>query len=152
MSKLLVSMFLILFLGELISADIVLTASGPIPNRYSPISDKIKKSTQMAIAELEYSKIFYNTAQTIVPCTPDKKGVRIDMQGTFTDEDGIKFHNLQAQVCGVSSKSTTSHANVAETTMSSNQDHQKGIVRAVRNAMVQSLDTGNSFEVTGSLD
>eukprot|EP01132_Coremiostelium_polycephalum_P007376 gene7376-9060_t len=153
MSKLIVYFCLVLILGifvESISAALTLTSLGPIPNRY-PATDKTKKATQAAIAGLKYEKIYSPTARTIVECTPDARGVRIDMQGTF-NSGGVKYYNLQAQVCGVSGSSTVAHVNVADTTASRNPAHQKGVERKVRDALNKSFNDKLSYRMNGSLD
>eukprot|EP01132_Coremiostelium_polycephalum_P002445 gene2445-3019_t len=149
----LISIFLLFI--TLSSAALQLVQIGDIPNRYKFYDDpKIKSATTNAIAKLTYANIFVNKQQTIVDCTSGTGSykVRIDMQGTFYDDkDKTTYHNLQAQVCGVSGSSTTAHLNVAETMMTSIKTEQDGVARAARNGLVTSTNQGKSYKLMGKL-
>lgn len=128
---------------------IQISQGGNIPNIYpgSPevFSKNKKESVYNVIGMLEYSQIFQNASGTL----QKNKDMRIDMQGTFVS-DNQKFHNLQVQVNGINGNSTVAHVNVSESTMTDNEDNQRGVVRKVHSALNQSFDNGDSYTVTGT--
>lgn len=126
---------------------ITVVQKGDIPNKYpTPLNTKQKTDAHTAIGALEYAKIFQNNSGTI----SNFETMRVDMQGTFT-QGGYRWHNIQVQINGISGKSTVAHANVSEQTMTSDPVNQKGVVQKVRSALEQSLDSGKSYEVSGSI-
>ncbi len=78
--------------------------------------------------------------------------MRIDMQGTTTATSTTPVqHNLQVQKNGLSSSSTVAHANVSVSLQTTDPINQRGVVNKVVSALNQSMDTGLSYTVTGSI-
>ncbi|EGC37927.1 hypothetical protein DICPUDRAFT_91531 [Dictyostelium purpureum] len=138
--------FFLLIVISLISITYGLSVEkeGDIPNRATNLSSRQKKDASEAIAQLEYSKIFYNSAGTIA----NHGSIRIDMQGIFT-HFGTRYHNIQAQINGIKGSSTVAHVSVSEESMSTKTSEQKHVVRKVRNALLESLKSGKSYRVKG---
>ncbi|KAM9973508.1 hypothetical protein ACTFIW_010602 [Dictyostelium discoideum] len=124
-------------------ASVVVSKGGDIPNKFKQsLTDKNKKDVSEANSQIDYASIFKLKQGTI----GNHGTIRIDMQGVFT-QNGQKWHNLQAQVNGISGSSTVAHVNVCENVMSSKTNEQKEVQRKVRNAMLQSLSSGKTFNV-----
>jgi hypothetical protein len=74
--------------------------------------------------------------------------MRIDMQGTTTGTaDTPVQHNLQLQM----GNSTIAHVNVSVSVKTTDPINQKGVVNKVVSALNQSMDTGLSYAVEGSI-
>ncbi|EGC40503.1 hypothetical protein DICPUDRAFT_91024 [Dictyostelium purpureum] len=126
-------------------ASLNIQQGSTIPNVYTGMSSRQKKDASEAIALIVYSKIFYNNQGTIA----NYGSIRIDMQGVFTS-GGQRFHNIQAQVNGISGKSTVAHVAISEQTMSSKSNEQAFVQRKFRDTMLKSLSSGKSYTITGT--
>lgn len=129
--------------------SVTLTQGASIPNIYPDSPNSFNKTNKEAvynvIGKLDYSNIIQNKAGTLV----SNKEMRVDMQGTYMVND-VKFHNIQVQVNGIKGNSTVAHANVSESTMTSDPKNQQGVLKKVQSALNQSFDSGRSYEVTGT--
>ncbi|KAN0032673.1 hypothetical protein ACTFIV_006584 [Dictyostelium citrinum] len=124
-------------------ASVVISQGGDIPNKFKqPLSARNKKDASEANSQIDYASIFKIKQSTIASYGT----IRIDMQGVFT-QGGLKWHNLQAQINGISGSSTVAHVNVCENVMSSRTNDQKEVQRKVRNAILQSLNSGKTYNV-----
>jgi len=121
---------------------ILLTQGAQIPNRYVPDQAQVT-SAKDAIAQLDYADIF--SAGTLV----DNGVMRVDMQGVIAGPP--KQRNLQVQVDNIHGNSTVAHANVSETIMTDDPANRRGVKRKVISALRESLFTGRSYTVTGSI-
>jgi hypothetical protein len=78
--------------------------------------------------------------------------MRIDMQGTTTATSTTPVqYNLQVQKNGMDASSTVAHANVSVSLQTTDPTNQRGVVNKVVSALNQSMDTGLSYTVTGSI-
>ncbi|KAK5582031.1 hypothetical protein RB653_003613 [Dictyostelium firmibasis] len=135
-----------IFLLSIVSntyGSVVVSQGGEIPNKFKQsLTERNKKDLSEANAQIDYADIFKLKQGTI----GNYGSIRIDMQGTFT-QGGEKWHNLQAQINGISGSSTVAHVNVCENVMSTKTNEQKEVQRKVRNAMLQSLSSGKTYNV-----
>jgi hypothetical protein len=117
-------------------------STGPINNRTVPNRTQ-RSRAQDVIASLQYADLWRN-AGTL----HDNRVVRVDMQGIINGPP--RQSNIQVQLDGVQGNSTIAHANVSWSIMTDDPANQLGALRKVISALNQSLDTGNSYSVTGT--
>ena len=118
------------------------TENGAIPNHYNP-NNAQRGSCQNVIAQLQYADL-WRGAGTL----RDNGVIRVDMQGHIPGPP-IQY-NMQVQVNGIQGKSTVAHAIISSTIQTADSANQRGALRSVIAALNQSLDTGNSYTVTGT--
>ena len=123
---------------------ITVTAAGPIPNYFGKPNKGQRASAQEVIKKLDYADIWRNRQQTLY----DNGTMRLDIQGTIPGPP--ERQNLQVQVDGVKGHSTVAHADVSSTIQTTDPANQRGVVRKVQSALMQSLDSGDSYDVRGT--
>jgi hypothetical protein len=122
---------------------IAINQGAAIPNVYVP-NQNLKTSARDAIAHLQYANLWQNAGNLY-----DNNVMRVDMQGIIPGPP-IQ-HNIQVQVDNLLGHSTVAHANVSTTLMTGDPANQRGALQKVITALYQSLDTGHSYTVTGSI-
>lgn len=117
-----------------------------IPNILTDINQDIRDDAHNAIANLQYEHLFRGSGTLVISSL-----VRIDMQGTFI-RNNVNYSNIQVQVNGRQNPSTIAHilfshqaANITDF------NNQRGAINAAIRALEQSLDSRNTFIVTGTL-
>ena len=114
----------------------------PIPNHFQP-NQAQRNAAHDVIAQLEYGDIWRGAG------TLHKNNlVRVDMQGTIPGNP--VRHNIQVQVNGIQGNSTIAHADVSASIMTNDPPNQKGAANKVISALNQSLDSGDTYTVTGT--
>jgi hypothetical protein len=124
------------------------TAGAAIRGRYVANAGE-RAVAQALMTQLQYDDLWRGSGTV----RNDRAGgMRIDMQGTTTATPTTPVqHNLQVQKNGVSGNSTVAHANVSVTLQTTDPMNQRGVVNKVISALNQSMDTGHSYTVTGSI-
>jgi hypothetical protein len=121
------------------------TQEGGINNYFDSANKTHTGDACDVIAMLEYSDIWRGSG------TLHESGtMRLDMQGSYPEGSGTVY-NLQVQVNGVRGSSTVAHALVSDEVQNDDPANQRGVAHKVISALNQSLDTGCTFRVTGSI-
>jgi hypothetical protein len=118
-------------------------AGGPIHNYFGIPNPARTQDATNAIAQLDFADLYRLPPFRI----QGPAGlVRLDAQGATTGGG----RNWQVQVNGVNGHSTISHMGIgAALAGASTASRQAFVQRSARNGLVQSLNTGNSYQVTG---
>jgi muconolactone delta-isomerase len=125
----------------------VTITQGAAINNYLAPNQARKTSTQNVVAQIQYADIWRGAG------TLRNNGVmRVDMQGQIAAAGGVPARqNIQVQVNGVAGHSTVAHADVSHSLQTNDPINQRGVVNKVISALNQSLDSGRSYTVTGSI-
>ena len=105
-------------------------------------------AAKRAIELLTYADLWgaARTIHTDPPRAPRAQQVcRLDEQGNF-NRGGFNWSNLQVQI----GNSTCAHAEVSAQTANNDVQNQVGVRNRVVSALNQSLDSGNTYIVTGT--
>ncbi|CCY63929.1 putative uncharacterized protein [Clostridium sp. CAG:967] len=125
---------------------LTITQGNQIPNFYASINQNMRNDAHNAIGQLQYADLFRG-AGTLT----NFDRVRVDMQGTF-NRNGSTWSNIQVQVNGQNGNSTIAHVELNHQCANiTNIENQRGVTNKVRSALEQSLDSGNTYVVTGTL-
>lgn len=115
--------------------------NGAINNYFGAPSPAQRQNATDAIAQLDFGDLY-----RAPPFRINVGAVRLDAQGLNAAGDA----NWQVQINGVHGNSSIAHAQIAGTLgFASTADRQAYIQRIARNALVQSLNTGNRQDATG---
>lgn len=137
--KKMLSTLLFCFSTAATALDVGVTSNAAIANPGIQ-STKIKSDAENAIGQLTYHDL-WRASRTLVTCGT----VRIDMQGVTGDGK----RNIQVQINGVRGSSTVSAALVdPELSTTAIESEQRYIIRKVRHALNESLNSGNIYEVS----
>ncbi|MDE3205664.1 MAG: hypothetical protein KGQ66_15770 [Acidobacteriota bacterium] len=120
-------------------------AQGNGINNYFEPNRSQREDAQEVINKLEYEDIWRGSKTLREAGT-----MRLDMQGSYS-EGQFTIYNLQVQVNGISGSSTVAHALVSDEVCQDDPANQRGVVNKVIGALNQSLDTGSTYSVTGSI-
>ncbi|MFU2319090.1 hypothetical protein [Rahnella sp. PCH160] len=114
-----------------------------IPHIYLP-NNAQKQSAYNVIAQLQYADLWRAPGQLRT------NGVmRVDMQGHIPG--AVTQYNIQVQVNGINGQSTVAHVIVSGSLQTGNAQNQQGALNAVIAGLNQSIDTGCTFTVAGSV-
>ena len=115
---------------------------GAINNYFGAPNAQQQRDATNAIAQLDFNDIWRNP-----PFRINFGTVRLDVQGAINGGG----RNWQVQINGVNGNSTISHATIqGPLAGASTADRQAFVQRKMRDALVQSLNSGNSFDVNGN--
>jgi len=118
-----------------------LVNNGPINNYLNPTNAQRSDGSDV-IAMLTFADLY-----RMPPFRINNGRVRLDVQGAIPGGG----RNWQVQVNGVHGNSTIAHANIAGTLAgASTAERQRYVERKFRNALVSSLNSGDSFALNGN--
>lgn len=118
--------------------------NGAINNYFGAPNNNQTRDATNVIAQLDFADLYRQP-----PFRINGNLVRLDAQGL----NGAGDSNWQVQINGVNGNSTIAHAQiVAAVGNASTADRQRNVERSARNALNQSLNTGNRYDVTGHCD
>ena len=123
---------------------VTITQGNPIPGFPANLNANQRNAAHNLIAQLQFADLWRG------PGTLHTSGnMRIDMQGVIPAAGQTPAQqNIQVQTGNL----TIAHANVSHSMGNiTNPENQLGAVRRVISALEQSLDTGHSFTVTGTI-
>ena len=125
---------------------LILTQGNPIPNFFANINQNMRNDAYAAIAQLKYEDLFIG-AGTLT----NVDRVRVDMQGTF-NRNGFTWSNIQVQINNQRGNSTIAHVELSRQCENiTNAENQRGVAHKVHSALNQSLSTGCTYIITGTL-
>ena len=125
---------------------LILTQGNPIPNFFANINQNMRNDAYAAIAQLKYEDLFRG-AGTLT----NMDRVRVDMQGTF-NRNGFTWSNIQVQINNQRGNSTIAHVELSRQCANiTNAENQRGVAHKVHSALNQSLSTGCTYIITGTL-
>lgn len=119
------------------------TQGAAIPHIFLP-NNAQRESAYQVIAQLEYADLWRGAGQLRT-----NNVMRVDMQGHIPG--AITQYNIQVQVNGINGHSTVAHAIVSGSLQTTNAQNQQGALNAVIAGLNQSIDTGCTFTVAGSV-
>lgn len=105
-------------------------------------------AAKRAIEQLTYADLWggARTIHTDPPRAPRAQQIcRLDEQGNF-NRGGFNWSNLQIQI----GNGTCAHAEVSAQTVNNDHQNRTGVRNRVVSALNQSLDTGNTYIVSGT--
>jgi hypothetical protein len=126
---------------------VTVVQGNPIANSINP-NNAQHAAAKRAIELLTYADLWggARTIHTDPPHVPIGQQVcRLDEQGPF-NRNGFNWSNLQLQIGNFS----CAHAEVSAQTANNNAQNQAGVRNKVVSALNQSLDSGNTFVVSGT--
>ena len=120
-----------------------LTQSTAISN-CANINARQKADAIRCIHQLEYADAFRSSAKSEI-CVENE--FRLDLQGVIpATATAAARQNLQVQIAGLS----VAHADVSGTVQTDDAMNRVGVMRKIKQALFDSLDTGRTYLVTGS--
>jgi hypothetical protein len=125
------------------NCQVNVAAGGPFPNPYPGMNNAQHADATNVIAQLTFGDLYRNPPFRI---QGPANLVRLDVQGVIPGNG----RNWQVQVNGVNGASTLSTMLIDGTLAgASTADRQVYVARSARNGLVQSLNSGNTYRVTG---
>ena len=118
---------------------------GEFKHRYN-CSGKQKDSALELIAQLQYLDLWKHWDNGGTIC--NNEFTRIVIKGTFPFK-GATYGNYQVHVSGLPGNSLIAHVNVSENIASKDDGIMVDALKAVTDALRESLQTGHSFRLTG---